>query len=146
MFNFWEKKPSRFELFITYKETTLSCQGQCIIIFQNTFSFTNKNKFKNQSEVHWTHKVFFFPQRLEMSFSTAKSIFMRCAVGICIVMQQQASENNAANCHHPACPMRVYSFFSPDLSHLSSAGGPWAQSHWSLQACSLSAPDSSSCP
>lgn len=34
--------------------------------------------------------------RLEMPFSTAKSIFMKCAVGMCIVMQQQAGENNSA--------------------------------------------------
>lgn len=43
--------------------------------------------------------------RLEMSYSMAKSIFMKCAVGMCIVMQQQAGENSPANCLSPAHPM-----------------------------------------
>lgn len=38
------------------------------------------------------------PLRLYMSFSTTKSIFMKCALGLCLLMQQQAGENNAANC------------------------------------------------
>lgn len=45
-----------------------------------------------------------FPLRLQMS-STAKSIFMKCVLGLRIVMQQQAGENNTANCLPPAPPM-----------------------------------------
>lgn len=51
---------------------------------------------------------------------------MKCVLGMCIVMQQQAGENNTANCLPPSRPMWVHSFFSPDLSQLSFAGCPWA--------------------
>lgn len=69
---------------------------------------------------------------LKCYFSQLNFIFIKCAM--CVLRQPQTGENNASNCLTPACLVWMYSFFSPDLSQLSHTGGPWARSHWSLQA------------